>query len=127
MQRIRISAVEIALALWIGFWVLMGYLVDRQVHGIAQLGDTVVLAGKSMRDTAGALDAASNIPFVGDQVHQLASSARRTARSAVVNGRQARSDADRLGVLLWFTLAAAPSVPAVAWYIVARRRRWLHA
>jgi hypothetical protein len=122
MQRQRVPVVEVALALWIATWVLMGYLVYREVHGIAELGDTVVLAGRSMEDTAGALDTISRLPLVGSDAHRLARSARTTARSAIMNGRQARSDADRLAMLLWITLAVAPSVPAIAWYLATRRR-----
>jgi hypothetical protein len=123
MWRWRLPIVELTLAVGIAIWIFMGYLVDRQVHGIAHLGDIVVLAGGSMEDTAGALDAVSNIPLVGANVHRLATSARVTAGSAVLNGAKARSDVDRLAVLLWITLAAAPSVPAITWYAAARRGR----
>jgi hypothetical protein len=125
MKQTPFPAVEVALALWIAIWVLTGYLVDRQVEGIAKLGDTVVLAGKSMRSTAEALDALGTIPVVGSTVRPLAANAQTTAASAIVNGRQAHSDADRLGTLLWITLAAAPTVPAIVWYLSFRYRRRL--
>jgi hypothetical protein len=118
----RTPIVELLVAAWVAIWILMGYFVSSQVRGIASLGDTVVLAGHSIEQTADALDAARNIPFVGGNVHRLALQARRTARSAIVNGAQARGDVDRLAVLLWLTIALAPSLPAIGWYVWIRRR-----
>jgi hypothetical protein len=120
-MRRYVTALEVALVAWIALWVLTGYLVDRQVRRLGKLGDTVVLAGSSIEQTAHALDTVSGLPFVGRDVGRLASSARRTARSAVVNGRQARSDVDRLALLLWITVAAGPTVPALAGYAWIRR------
>jgi hypothetical protein len=103
----------------------MGYYVDQQVSGISHLGGTVVSAGGAIRQTADALDAVGDLPFVGDRVRKLSRSARRTADSAIVNGRAAQRDVDQLAVLLWATVAAAPTVPVLTWYAVAlfRRRR----
>lgn len=113
---------EVLLIVWIAGWIAMGGFVSSQVRGIASLGDTVVLAGRSIAQTADALDAARGIPIVGGNVHRLAVSARRTARSAVANGVRARGDVDRLALLLWLTIAAAPTIPAIAWYVWMRRR-----
>jgi hypothetical protein len=121
--RARFPFVETILALWIALWVLMGYVVSTQVHGIAKLGDTVALAGESLQQTADGLDALHGVPFVGGDVHRFAVSARRTAASAVANGRRTRSDVDRLALLLWTAIAAGPSLPAIAAYGWLRRRR----
>jgi hypothetical protein len=101
----------------------MGYAVDRKVRGVAKLGDTVVLAGRSIGDTATALHSVADLPFVGGNVRRLATSAQRTAHSAIGNGRQARSDANQLATLLWITVAAAPSLPAIGAYGWFRTRR----
>jgi hypothetical protein len=115
--------VEVLVVAWAALWVGIGYAVDRQVSGLADLGTTVVLAGSAIGDTADALDAAKDVPFVGERISELAAKARRTARSAVVNGRHARDDVRDLAVLLWITIAAAPTVPVFAWYSVSRLRR----
>jgi hypothetical protein len=116
MVRKNVRGLEAALLAWIAVWVLAGWLVNREVRGLAELGDTVVLAGGSMQQTAKALDSLSSVPFVGRDIREVAASARRTARSAVINGRKAHDDADRLAVLLWITVAATPILPAVLWY-----------
>jgi hypothetical protein len=107
---------------WAALWVGIGYAVDHQVSGLAKLGTTVQLAGQALGDTADALDQAGRIPFVGGRISELAASARRTARSAVANGRDARGEVDRLALLLWITIATAPTVPVFAWYAVSRLR-----
>jgi hypothetical protein len=117
----RIPALEAALAVWIAIWVLVGWLVYREVKSLAKLGGTVVLAGASLEQTATALDSVKNLPFVGGDVGRLAENARVTAHSAIVNGRQARRNVDQLAVLLWITVAATPTLPAVLWYGWLRR------
>jgi hypothetical protein len=121
----RRALLDLAVVGWVALWVGMGYYVDQQVSGISHLGGTVVLAGGAIRQTTDALDLVGDVPFVGDRVRKLSRSARRTADSAIVNGRAAQRDVDQLAVLLWATVAAAPTVPVLTWYAVAlfRRRR----
>src|ERR1043166_6610560 len=105
-----------ALAAWVGVWVVTGWLVYREVQGLGKLGQTVVLAGNSIGQTGAALDSFKDLPFVGNQVAQVSANARRTARSAIINGRAAQDDVDRLAVLLWIVVAVTPTVPVVLWY-----------
>jgi hypothetical protein len=121
-RRSRI-AIDIAVIAWAALWVTMGYFVDRQVTGVARLGGTVVTAGGAIRQTADALDVVGGVPFVGGQVRKLSRSARQTASSAIVNGREAQHDVERLAVLLWATIAAAPTIPVFGWYAARRFRR----
>jgi hypothetical protein len=121
LRRLPAGWLELVVVAWIAAWNGIGYLVDRQVRGIGDLGDTVVLAGGALRQTAHALDGLSGVPFVGERIGRIARDARRTAQSAVVNGRAAGGDVDRLAVLLWLTVAAAPALP-VAWYVSVRFR-----
>lgn len=117
----RRYALEIALAAWIAVWVVTGWLVYREVRGLGKLGDTVVLAGASLDQTSVALSSLKDLPFVGNEAARVAANARRTARSAMVNGRAAQDDVDHLAVLLWITVAATPTLPAVLWYGWLRR------
>jgi hypothetical protein len=115
-------SLEIALAAWIAVWVVTGWLVYREVKGLDKLGHTVVLAGSSLDQTSVAIGSFKDLPFVGNQAAQVAANARRTAHSAIVNGRAAQDNVDRLAILLWIVVAAAPIVPAVLWYGLMRRQ-----
>jgi hypothetical protein len=112
--------VELILVLWTVVAIVLGYLVAREVRGLRELGATVVLAGRATDQTAVALDRFADLPFVGGDIRRVAVNARRTARSAVVNGRAARSHVDRLATLLWVAVAAAAIVPAFISYGVLR-------
>jgi hypothetical protein len=114
--RRYVYPLEMALAAWVALWIVTGWLVYREVKGLDKLGQTVVLAGNSIGQTGVALASFKDLPFVGNQVAQVSANARRTARSAVVNGRSAQDDVDRLAILLWITVAVTPTVPVVLWY-----------
>jgi hypothetical protein len=123
MRAARIPVAELLLISWIAAAVVLGYFVAREVRGLRKLGTTVVLAGRSIEQTADALDEFADVPFVGKDARRLAVSAHRTARSAIVNGRAARSDVDSLSALLWLAVAAGSSVPVIAAYAVLRLSR----
>jgi hypothetical protein len=114
--RKYVYPLEMALAAWIAVWIVTGWLVYREVQGLGKLGQTVVLAGNSIGQTGVALDSFKDLPFVGNQVSSVSANARRTARSAIVNGRSAQDDVDRLAILLWLVVAVTPTVPVVLWY-----------
>jgi hypothetical protein len=112
----RLPLVELVLVVWTVAAIALGYLVAREVRGLRSLGTTVVVAGRSIEQTADALDSLSGLPFVGRRLHRLALDAHGTARSAVANGRGARSDVDALANLLWVAVAASLAAPALALY-----------
>ena len=120
-MRKFVSTLEIALVAWVAVWVVTGWLVYREVRGLGKLGHTVVLAGTSLDQTSVAISSFKDLPFVGNQAARVAANARRTARSAIVNGRAAQDNVDNLAILLWITVAATPTLPAVLWYSWLRR------
>ena len=123
MRADRIGLAELLLVAWIAAAILLGYFVAREVRGLRGLGTTVALAGRSIEQTADALDEFRHVPFVGANAHRLAVSAYRTARSAIVNGWGARADVDDLAALLGPAVALGSSVPVVAAYGVLRLAR----
>ena len=122
--RSTIRVLDAAVLVWLALWIGIGYLVYRNVDGLASLSSTIVLAGRAADATASALEIVERIPFVGGELDDLIATAHDAARSAVANGRASRGDVHDLAVLLWVSLAVAPTAPLLVVYGLLRRG-WL--
>ena len=115
--------IDVALVGWVVAWVVLGVQVGREVRGLTELSDTVVLAGDAIEQTGALLEQVGRIPFLGQPVGDLADRIRETGRSAQRDAAATRSDVKDLSVLLAVSIALIPTVPlAVLW--VALRLRW---
>jgi len=115
--------IDVALVGWIVAWIVLGVQVGREVRGLTELSDTVVLAGDAIEQTGDLLEQVGRIPFLGQPVGDLADRIRETGRSAQRDAAATRSDVEDLSVLLGLSIALIPTVPlAVLW--VALRLRW---
>jgi hypothetical protein len=76
----RLPLVELVLVVWTVAAIALGYLVAREVRGLRNLGTTVVVAGRSIEQTADAVDSLSGLRFVGRRLHRLARRARDGAK-----------------------------------------------
>lgn len=121
-DRRAVRILDVAAVAWTVVWIVVGWLVYREVRGLASLSDTVVLTGRAIDATARTMQGLSSVPFVGGQAADLAARAHRAATSAIANGRASRSDVQDLAVLLWVAIAAAPTTPLLVLYGLLRER-----
>jgi hypothetical protein len=119
-DRRSIRILDSLAVVWVCLWIGIGYLVFHEVRGLSSLSGTVILAGKAIDATASTIASISGLPLVGGQVAELARQAQDAARSAIANGRASRDDIDRLAVLLWIAIAAAPTAPLLVLYGLLR-------
>ena len=119
--RVRIL-IDVALLGWAVAWIVIGIQVGRDVHGISQLSNTVVLAGSALEQTGNVLDQIGRIPIVGQPIGDLANRIRQTGKSARVNARQSRGDIQDLGALLAVAIALIPTIPLAAIWLPLRVR-----
>lgn len=116
----RIVALDVACAAWTVAWVVLGFVVAAQVHGLATLSDTVSGVGGAIEQSGQTLQSLESLPLVGSKVRGPAGSIERAGRSAVVSGRSSRRDIERLSTLLGVVVAIVPSVPLLALYLPLR-------
>jgi hypothetical protein len=119
-DRRSIRILDSLAVVWVCLWIGIGYLVFHEVRGLSSLSGTVILAGKAIDATASTIASISGLPLVGGQVAELARQAQDAARSAIANGRASRDDIDRLAILLWIAIAAAPTAPLLVLYGLLR-------
>ena len=115
--------IDVALVGWVVAWVVLGVQVGREVRGLTELSDTVVLAGEAIEQTGDLLEQVGRIPFLGQSVGDLADRIRETGRSAQADARATRGDVEDLSVLLALSIALIPTIPLAAIWL-ALRLRW---
>lgn len=114
---------DVALAGWLAAWILIGLQVGREVRGLSELSDTVVLAGSAIEQTGDLLEQVGRVPLLGQPVGDLADSIRETGRSAQVNAAATRGSVDDLSALLAVSIALIPTIPLAAIWL-GLRLRW---
>jgi hypothetical protein len=121
-RRVRLL-VDVALVGWLVAWIVIGVQVGREVSGLSELSDTVVLAGGAIEQTGELLEQVGRIPFLGQPVGDLAESIRETGRSAQESAAASRGSIEDLSVLLALSIALIPTIPLVGIWL-ALRLRW---
>ena len=111
---------DVIVAVWCVLWLVVGYVVQREVLGLRKLSDTVVVAGRALDSTADQLDAYAGLPLVGERAHEAAKSARRAAKSARFSGRESRKSVTDVARWLWFAVSAIAILPILLVYGLIR-------
>jgi hypothetical protein len=112
-KRVRLL-VDVALVGWLAAWIVIGVQIGREVRGLSDLSDTVVLAGSAIEQTGDLLDQVGRIPILGHPVGDLADSIRETGRSAQRNAAASRGSINDLSVLLAVSIGLIPTIPLAA-------------
>src|SRR5918999_1674989 len=103
--------------LWVAAWIVVGLWVAREVKGLADLSETVVVAGVALEEAGGALQTLEDIPFVGEDVSAVGERTERAGESARLSGRSSRESVESLSVLLGVSIAVAPTLPLLLLYL----------
>jgi hypothetical protein len=115
---------DVFMAIWVAGWIALAVFVARQVLVLRDLSDTVVKAGVAVRTSGTAIGTLRGVPILGTQARVVADQAREAGRSAIVNGRKTRNSVDTLAILLGVGVGASATIPALAFYLPFRVRRY---
>ena len=120
LDRRTRTALDVIVVAWCALWLVVGYVIDREVLGLRKLSDTVVIAGQALDSTAGQLRAFSGLPLVGTRVQRAADEAHRAAVSARFSGRESRHSITNVAHWLWFAVSAIGILPVLIVYGLIR-------
>jgi hypothetical protein len=109
-----------AIILWAAAWIVVGLLVAREVRGLADLSRTVTAAGYALEGAGSTLGSLEGVPFVGENVGDVAERTEQAGRSARESGRSSRENVESLATLLGVSIALAPSMPLILLYLPMR-------
>jgi hypothetical protein len=108
---------NVALAVWALFWVVLAAYTAYEVAALRALSHTVVKAGAATVSTGHAIAAVGHLPFVGGQISQLAAQAVAAGASARASGASTATTIDQLAVLLGIAIALIPTLPVLGLYL----------
>jgi hypothetical protein len=115
-----IRVLDVAAVVWMATWIVLGFLVAREVRHLRELSDTVVVAGVAVEETGDLLASLEGVPFVGSQVGDVAERVREAGRSARVSGADSRDSTQNLSVLLGLSIGLIPTLPLLGLYAPLR-------
>ena len=111
------------IVIWVVAWVGMGVAVAEEVRDLARLSDTVVELGQAASAAGQTLETLESLPLVGAEVGPPARAIEEAGVDAIRSGRESRSSADRLAILLGVSIAIIPSVGVLGLRLQARPPR----
>ena len=111
---------DVIVVAWCALWLVVGYVIDREVLGLRKLSDTVVVAGQALDSTATQLHAFAGLPLVGARAEQAAKDAHRAAVSARFSGRESRHSITNVAHWLWFAVSSIGILPILLVYGLIR-------
>jgi hypothetical protein len=115
-----IRVLDVAAIVWMATWIVLGFLVAREVRHLRELSDTVVVAGVAVEETGDLLASLEGVPFVGSQVGDVAERVREAGRSAQASGAASRDSTQNLSVLLGLSIGLIPTLPLLGLYAPLR-------
>jgi hypothetical protein len=115
-----IHVLDVGVVAWVAAWIVLALFVGREVRDLRELSDTVVVAGVAVEDTADLVGSLGGVPFLGDQVGEVAAEVRAAGRSAQASGRDSRDSTENLAVLLALSIALIPTLPLLGLYAPLR-------
>ena len=117
---VRRRGLDVLAVAWTLAWVGLGWLVYSQVLRLQDLSDSVVVAGRQLHQTAETLRSFGDIPFVGDEVDDIARSAQTAADSARKSGIESRDAVHDVALLLAISVSVIAIAPALLGWALVR-------
>ncbi len=121
-SRRALRITDLALALWVIVWMLVGIAVFLEIRELKKLSETLVASSRVLEETGDVLGSFAELPLLGDGAERAERELRETAASALRSGRSSQSNIQVLSVLLGAATALVPTVPLVALYLPLRAR-----
>jgi hypothetical protein len=115
-----IRLLDVAVAAWAVFWVVVGVLAAVEVDHLGTLADTVAHTADSLRSTVSALAALSHLPIVGGSLAAVVRTVGASAATAHAQAVAAHTTIDHLSLLVGVALAAGQATLALLLYLPLR-------
>lgn len=124
-----IVAIDLLVLTWTIAWIVLGLTVGTFVGRLGAVGDGLQDAGRAIGRAGDAVGELSEVPLVGAGFGAMASEIREVGRETQADGRSVEQDVDRLAWLIGASLALAPTLPILAFWVPPRlsRARERHA
>jgi hypothetical protein len=116
----RVRAVDIAVAVWIVFWIVVAVVAASRIDSLRSLADPVVNTADGLQKTVKTLEGLSNIPFVGGSIGGVVKQVEATAANAAHEAAKAKATIGRTALLVGIALGVGPAALALLLYLPLR-------
>lgn len=111
---------DLGVALWVGFCIALGVAIGNEVRHLDRYGTTIDQSAGALEETASALNLIAGVPFLGDEIRDIADEIAATALRMRSSGSDTREAAHNLSTLLALAVSIIPTAPVLALYLPYR-------
>ena len=113
-------ALDITVAVWVVFWIVIGVLAAVETRSLGTLGDPVVRTADGLQQTADTLSGLSSIPLIGGSLGNAVKQVDATAASARTEVAAAKSTIHHLSLIVGIALALGQAALGLLLYLPLR-------
>ena len=116
----RVRALDITVAVWVVFWIVIGVLAAVETRSLGTLGDPVVRTADGLQQTADTLSGLGSIPLIGGSLGNAVKQVDATAASARTEVAAARTTIHNLSLIVGIALAVGQAALGLLLYLPLR-------
>ena len=116
----RVRALDITVAVWVVFWIVLGVLAAVETHSLGTLGDPVVRTADGLQQTADTLSGLASVPLIGGSLGNAVKQVDATAASARTEVAAAKKTIGNLSLIVGVALAVGQAALGLLLYLPLR-------
>jgi hypothetical protein len=116
---------DVTVAVWVVFWIVVGVLAAVEIDRLGRLGDPVVRTADGLRRTADTLGALSRVPLIGGSLGDAVKQVDATAVAARTEVAAAKVTVRYVSLIVGFALAMGQAALGLLLYL-SLRLPWRH-
>ena len=111
---------DVAVAVWVVFWIVIGVLAAVEISHLGTLGDPVVRTADGLQKTVSALSGLSGIPLIGGSIGNVVKQVDATTESARAQVAVAKSTVHNVSLIVGIALAVGQAALGLLVYLPYR-------
>jgi hypothetical protein len=116
----RVRVLDVAIAVWVVLWIVVGVLAAVEINRVGALGDPVVRTADGLQKTADSLGALSSVPLIGGSLGGVVKQVDATAVATRTQVAAAKTTVRNVGLIVGIGAAAGPAALALLLYLPLR-------
>jgi hypothetical protein len=120
MTARKIRTLDVALAVWIVAWVVLGVFVGRAIWDVGRIADPVIRNAAGLSQTAQGFERLRSVPLIGGALGSVVGGVTGSAEKAQAEAQMVKDRIHTVGLITGLMLALGPILLALAFYLPLR-------
>jgi hypothetical protein len=116
----RVRGLDVTVAVWVVFWIVVGVLAAVEIAHLGALGDTVVRTADGLQKTADTLSGLSSIPLIGGSLGDAVKQVDATAATVTSQVAADKTTVRHLSLIVGIALAVGQAALGLLLYLPLR-------